>query len=522
MHRALQTILLICLLTACTSPAPTPTSIIPTQTGTSQTTRLIGQWMGAAAKPDGSIASVVLHIGESESSLNIEPMTKTWNLKVEQDGSTIQFSAMGTANDPFEQIEMNGTYSDAKFTGEWDWDGEKSAITFTPIASVDVGKLDKFEGLYRFESGRSLSVIVSPEYNSGELKFFSQTLMLTDLESGALRSLYPLDEYAYAVGSLRVVGAPFAGRIQFITDDQGDVTGLMWWDDLNDLTSAGASGQFATRVTYTSEEITYPSADGTRLAGRLSMPEKQGTLFPAFVMLHGSERGTRDNFGNKTMMHFMLSRGIAILNFDKRGVGDSEGSYQESASSSNLQKLAEDANAGVEYLLSRPEFDPGKIGLIGFSQAGWVIPLAASKSEHISYIVLLSGPVASTAHEGRFSDYTNDGDSVTNYDDASITQQMRDLKPGGFDPVPVISELNQQGLWLWGSVDKSIPVTFSAENLQSMIDSGKGNFMYAIFPKGDHILNESQNGILAEIPYSPGVLYFSALSDWLMKNVFDQ
>jgi hypothetical protein len=85
--------------------------------------------------------------------------------------------------------------------------------------------------LYRFESGRALSIIVSPKYSSGGLRFFSQTLMLTDFDSGALRGLYPFDDYTFAVGSLRVVGAPFAGRIQFITDAQGNATGLMWWDE---------------------------------------------------------------------------------------------------------------------------------------------------------------------------------------------------------------------------------------------------------------------------------------------------
>src|SRR5215510_15600494 len=108
------------------------------------------------------------------------------------------------------------------------------------------------------------------------------------------------------------------------------------------------------------------------------------------MMLHGYEQGTRDNFGNEVMAHYMISRGFAILNYDKRGVGDSEGTYQEAASLSNLQKHAEDAIAGVEYLASRPEINAERIGLIGFSQAGWVIPLAASQSDVISHIVLLS------------------------------------------------------------------------------------------------------------------------------------
>ena len=118
--------------------------------------------------------------------------------------------------------------------------------------------------------------------------------------------------------------------------------------------------------------------------------------------------------------------------------------------------------------------------------------------------------------------YGNDGDSVTNFDDAEITQQLRELNPGGFDPIPVINELNQSGLWLWGGVDKSVPVTFSAENLQALIDSGKDNFSYQVFPNGDHNLNDSPHGLFTEIPYSPGVLFYSALAAWLETNMATQ
>ena len=252
------------------------------------------------------------------------------------------------------------------FAGELNWDSMKSAISFMPIVSVDKTILAKYEGVYRFESGRALSIIVSPEYSSGGLYFFSQTLMLTDFESGALRGLYPFDDYTFAVGALRVVGAPFAGRIQFITDEQGNSTGLMWWDDVSAITSSSTSGQFAARVQYKKEDIAFISKDGTKLAGLLSLPESSMPI-PAFMALHGSEQGTRDNFGNKVMAHYMLSRGFAVLNYDKRGVGDSEGVYQEAASSANLQKIAEDAIAGVEYLASRPEVDTKRIGLIGGS-----------------------------------------------------------------------------------------------------------------------------------------------------------
>ena len=517
--RLFLTLFLVCVLSACTASIATPIPSVavpstPTTATFAARDSLTGDWLGGATNPDGSVASLSLNFDTAK--LMIEPLTATWSMTVTQHGEQVAFSAAGKSNDPFKRIDFAGTFSNGTLFGELNWDGQKSSVTFTPIASMDVAVLDKYEGVYRFQSGRVLSMIVSPEYSSGGLRFFSQTLMMTDFESGALRGLYPLDELTFAVGALRVVGAPFSGRIQFIADKQGSATGLMWWDEINGVTPSSTSGQFAKRIEYRQEDITFTSADAIKLAGRLSLPESVSPV-PAFMMLHGSEPGTRDNFGARLMAHYMLSQGFAILNYDKRGVGESDGVYQEAASESNLKKHADDAAAGVEYLASRPEIDAKRIGLIGSSQAGWVIPLAAAQSDRISYFVILSGPVASTAHENRFSSYTNDGDTITSYDDDKITQQMREMQPGGFDPVPVISQLTQPGLWLWGGVDKSIPVTFSAENLQGLIDSGKDNFSYQIFPKGDHGLNISPNGAFNSIPYSPGILFYPALTEWLKR-----
>ena len=517
------TLLLFCL-TACATPISPPVSTaspIPSATPVSSSTLepLSGQWLGGFTKSDGAIESILIDFDAAK--LSIEPHTAAWAITVNQKGETIGFSLVGKVNDPFAQIEFAGTLSEGYLLGELNWDGQKSPVTFIPLVSVEPAVLEKYEGIYQFESGsesgRALSIIVSPSFSTGGLQFFSQTLMMTDFESGALRALYPVDEATFLIGALRVVGAPLNGRIQFDKDDQGNVQGLLWWETPHDLFSSPVPSFYASRISFTSEDVPFTSADGTQLMGRLSLPESAASV-PAFMMLHGSEQGTRDNFGNKVMAHYLLSRGFAILNYDKRGVGDSKGTYQEAATASNLQKQAADAIAGVEYLASRPEIDAKRIGLIGFSQAGWVIPLAASQSEAISYFVILSGPVAATAHEDLFSNYTNDGESLKNFDDAEITQRLRDMKPGGFDPLPVIAGLSQPGLWLWGSVDKSVPVTFSAENLQSLIQSGKSNFSYQIFPNGDHNLNASAHGLFSEIPYSPGVLFCATLAEWLQTN----
>src|SRR5215510_1511415 len=531
--RIFSILILLCVLSACASPTatqPAPTSVPSTPTALPP---LAGTWLGSAMKPDGTTASIQLTLKEADSTISIEPLIKTTKLTVDQNNATFKFSAVGDSRDTFKQIEFTGAITNGSLQnsegqpddalilrGTITWDGTSSSAIFISIVKVDASTLAEYEGVYRFDSGRALSILVSPQFTASSMRFFSDSLMMTDFDSGALRSLYPISDNTFVVGVLRDVGAPFAGRIEFVRDEAGKVNGLRWWDTPHDLLSSPVPSDLATRIDYTIEDhIEFISQDGTKLAGRLSIPKTEAPV-PAFMMLHGSEPGTKDNFGAKLMAHFMISRGIAILNYDKRGVGESQGKYQEGANPANLQRHADDAKAGVQYLLTRPEIDAKRIGLIGFSQAGWVIPLAASQSNAITHFVILSGPIESVRQEDAFSSYTNDGDSATpHYDDAKITQQLREMQPGGFDPIPIIAELKQPGVWLWGSVDKSVPVTFSAENLQTMIDAGKTNFSYQIFPNGDHGLGTSLHGLFTEIPYSPGVLYYSTLTEWLEANM---
>ncbi|MBL0347000.1 hypothetical protein [Candidatus Villigracilis affinis] len=86
------TFVLLCLLTACTSPIVIPTPI-PSPTATPQP--LTGEWIGTAAKSDGSTASVILNFDEVSPELTIEPLTRKWKLVLKQEGGRISLSTEG-------------------------------------------------------------------------------------------------------------------------------------------------------------------------------------------------------------------------------------------------------------------------------------------------------------------------------------------------------------------------------------------------------------------------------------------
>ncbi|OHB67245.1 MAG: hypothetical protein A2Y77_00685 [Planctomycetes bacterium RBG_13_62_9] len=68
-------------------------------------------------------------------------------------------------------------------------------------------------------------------------------------------------------------------------------------------------------------------------------------------------------------------------------VGGSHGGAAQATS----EDFARDVLAGVEYLLTRREIDPNRIGLIGHSDGGNIAPLAAVDSNDVAFIVLMAG-----------------------------------------------------------------------------------------------------------------------------------
>jgi pimeloyl-ACP methyl ester carboxylesterase len=145
---------------------------------------------------------------------------------------------------------------------------------------------------------------------------------------------------------------------------------------------------------YREEEVTYSGKQpGVRLAGTLTLPKGRKKAFPAVLLVTGS--GPQDR--NETMLghrpflvlaDYLTRRGIAVLRVDDRGVG---GSYGASGSDTSAS-YAGDVQAGIEYLATRKDIDPTRIGLLGHSEGGMIAPMVASKSSGVAFVVLMAAP----------------------------------------------------------------------------------------------------------------------------------
>jgi len=235
------------------------------------------------------------------------------------------------------------------------------------------------------------------------------------------------------------------------------------------------------------EEVKFES-HSVSLSGSIVFPVDQ-EIQAAVVFVHGSGPQTR----NLHWAERFAAEGIAALVYDKRGVGKSGGAYEakQSVSEKNLNLLADDALAALGTLKNHPQTQSVTLGLAGISQAGWIVPLAAEKSDAVDFLAIWSGPVCKISEEDIFSKYTADLDKerVPSYEEALMARKTTYRWPAflgkNTDSSENLSKLDIPGIWVFGEKDGSIPVDLSMQKLSRLIDHGH-SYEYVLFSGYGH------------------------------------
>lgn len=238
---------------------------------------------------------------------------------------------------------------------------------------------------------------------------------------------------------------------------------------------------------FSIQEVKFTS-QGVTLAGSILKPENP---FAAVVIVHGSDPVKRElEFAKR-----LAKEGIAVFTYDKRGVGESCGVYvgpsvgTNNIDTVNLNLLSLDADAAVNAFRTHLK-NKISIGLVGFSQAGWIIPITASKNPGVKFMVLFSCPTITTLEQLRFQFYTNGNKNFwENHTEAEAREHiMNDPDKYQFvatDPKNYLKKLSIPGLWLFGEKDIQIPVKLCIDQLNTFKVQHK-SFDYALFPALGH------------------------------------
>jgi dipeptidyl aminopeptidase/acylaminoacyl peptidase len=129
--------------------------------------------------------------------------------------------------------------------------------------------------------------------------------------------------------------------------------------------------------------------ENQQIVGILHLPKEKRKI-PLVVLVHGwsaNKLGTWSAFFVKAAREFSKN-GFAVLRFDFRGSGDSEGGFEDQSITSMLKDL----DAVITQVSEKyPEVDNSKVCLIGHSQGAYISFLQATKDKRIRCLVSWMG-----------------------------------------------------------------------------------------------------------------------------------
>jgi uncharacterized protein len=307
--------------------------------------------------------------------------------------------------------------------------------------------------------------------------------------------------------------------------------------------------------TFLAEAVSFEQG-GNALAGTLLVPNGPGP-FPALVMIQGSGPADRTCHGYfPPIQEYFARQGIAALCYDKPGTGSSTGNWKVQS----FYDRAEEALVAVRLLQSRKDVQRDRVGLWGQSQGGWIVPLAASLSKEVAFVIPVAGPGVKPMEQGLFvmekamvpamrrKNFPNQ--EIEQFiDDWTLLMQAAEMdkpyqevearwvragsvlerllgpitgklnpddwefvrKCGRYDPASVLERVTCPVLAIFGECDVAVPTPESVVIFQAALKkAGNPDVTIKVFPQADHGIS------LEDGKPAPG--FYETMGEWVLTR----
>jgi uncharacterized protein len=424
-----------------------------------------------------------------------------------------------------------------------------SALQPPAVRAADERTLREYAGVYRWEPEGFLYLQLWDEFTG----FGKPRELIAFDESGDVRTLYSIDRDRFFAGPGMAVSTSVQSRIEFARDAAGAIVSLAWQRE-------GAARRTARRVDIEKhDDVRFRNGD-VQLAGTLITPSI-GRTHPAIILVHGSGAENREYM--LPWARFLIRRGMAVLGYDKRGVGESTGDWNIAS----FEDLAGDVVAAFEYLKTRSDIDREHIGVLGISQAGWIMPLAAVRAKDLAFLISISGagvPAAETTIDQARNEMTMTGmprqtvDAIVGllnlqyqfartgdgWEQYSAEREKLVAKMGAapdtipgtpdhpyfqfirrlyfYDPGPTLRRLQTPTLAIWGELDNNVLADKNKAAWDAALKvGGNRDYTLRVLPKANHAQWEARIGSNAETMSLQGFVpgYFTTIQNWLATRI---
>jgi dienelactone hydrolase len=293
---------------------------------------------------------------------------------------------------------------------------------------------------------------------------------------------------------------------------------------------------------YEATDVRISAPEGHVLAATLTRPSSAGVRVPVVITISGSGPQDRDETlpvvsGFRPFRQIADSlgrRGVAVLRYDDRGVGQSTGSFDRATSAD----FATDVRTVIAWLRGRSDVDPDRIFLLGHSEGGMIAPMVAATDATIAGIVLLAGP----AHTGREIIYSQqrfaiDRDTSLKSPaarNAAAARARRQLNATSYennpwlgflvshDPLATARKVRAPSLVLQGETDRQITSDQAALLGDALRAAGNTDVTLRVFPGLNHLFIADPDGDPSNYPrLSTGRVsneVIGAIVDWVVAR----
>lgn len=232
------------------------------------------------------------------------------------------------------------------------------------------------------------------------------------------------------------------------------------------------------------ERFTFPGHDGQQLAARLDLPDGPHLATALFAHCFTC---SKDIPAARRIAARLSTMGIAVLRFDFTGLGHSEGEFENTNFTTNVQDLVA---AGAE--LARRGMEPSL--LVGHSLGGAAVLKAASKMANIKAVVTLGAPFDPEHVTHNFTDslpqIIRDGVAEVSLGGRPFrisNDFLEDVAKGKL--TPAIANLNAALLVLHAPRDETV----SIDNASEIFLAAKHPKSFITLDNADHLLTRAED-----------------------------
>lgn len=307
---------------------------------------------------------------------------------------------------------------------------------------------------------------------------------------------------------------------------------------------------------YTAEPVVIPTPRGYTLAGTLTKPKGMAKV-PVLITISGSGPQERDSRLGSVVRGYAFfreiadtlgRRGVAVLRYDDRGVGESGGA--DSRAKATSADFADDAQSVVAYLRTRPDIDASRIIVSGHSEGGIIGPIVAAREPAVRGLVMMAGPaydgrrilqfqignqfkmlagMKSTADSGLANAMAR-GANLDAYIRTRTDQMIDSLRADPWtkyfadtDPKVTLRQVKQPVLVLQGGTDMQVTPEQADTVVATLTAAGNRRATMRTFPETNHLFLADPSGVpggygqLKDVRARREVL--GTLADWVVQVV---